>query len=345
MIDKNAHIEISDQTGSFYRRKMLSNNGLLSGIVLVAAIGLCSAVIADKINMYLLHVLIFSIIWAIFAIGWNLAAGFAGIKAFGHQAFFAIGAYSSSLLSIHLDLSPWVTMWVGAMIASVASLIVVTPVLRLRSTPQIAIVTLAFGEIVRILIENLRDFTGGDMGLIGIPPLPNINVPLIGEVLTYSQTDKVGYFFTAVALLVLVLSLAGGVMFSRYGMAMTAVRDAPEAAESLGVNGSAYRISIFALSAFIVGVSGAFFAHYLLILAPTDVASLSLMIMIISMTIVGGYGSFLGPLLGAFILTYISETSRFMYEYQMLIYGLLVIIAVRVAPGGIARLFSDRKVS
>ena len=103
MIDKNAHIEISDQTGSFYRRKMLSNNGLLSGIVLVAAIGLCSAVIADKINMYLLHVLIFSIIWAIFAIGWNLAAGFAGIKAFGHQAFFAIGAYSSSLLSMALS--------------------------------------------------------------------------------------------------------------------------------------------------------------------------------------------------------------------------------------------------
>ena len=168
---------------------------------------------------------------------------------------------------------------------------------------------------------------------------------MIGSFLTYSQTDKVGYFLTAVALLVFVLVLTGGVMYSRHGMAIKAVRDAPEAAESLGVNGSAYRIAIFALSAFIVGVSGAFFAHYLLILSPTDVASLSLMIMIISMTIVGGYGSLFGPMLGAIILTYLSETSRVMFDYQTLIYGLLVIIAVRVAPGGIARVFSDRKVS
>lgn len=303
----------------------------ISALLVVAAIlGMFYA----RLDTYTLHILILSMVWALFATGWNLASGFGGMKAFGHQAFFAIAAYSSALLAMRFNLSPWLTMWLGAAIASLVSLVVVAPVLRLRSAPQIAIVTLAFAEIARIIIINMKSFTRGEMGLIGVPALPDVYLPVIGQV-TFTSAEKSGYFLLIAV--ILLISVVGVFVFarSRYGIAAIAVRDAQDAAESLGLNATIYRVSLFALSAFIVGVSGAFYAHYLLVLTPEDTSGVVLMVMIVSMTIVGGLGTVTGPILGALILTLGLEFFRAFEDYRLLFYGGLVILVVRVMPNGI----------
>src|SRR5690625_3139854 len=145
-------------------------------------------------DSYLLHLLILSIIFAIFASAWNLVTGFAGLKTFGHHAFFGIGAYASALLGIHLGLSPWLTIWIAAVIAALAGLFIGTPILRIRSMPHVAIVTLAFAEIVRITISNLQGITRGELGLWGIPAFEGFTLPLVGEVV-FNPSVKVGYYY------------------------------------------------------------------------------------------------------------------------------------------------------
>lgn len=294
----------------------------------------------SSIDAYSIHVLTVSMIWALFTTGWNLASGFGGMKAFGHQAFFAISGYASALLSMHYGLSPWLTIWLAAVLSAVVSLIVVAPVLRLRSTPQIAIVTLAFGEIVRILIENFKGLTRGEMGLIGIPPFPPISLPFVGK-LSFGPTDKSSYFLLTLVFLVAGVLVVRVLMKSRLGLAVLAIRDARDAAESLGLNATVFRVAIFALSAFIVGLSGALFAHYIKVLTPGESAGAALMVMIISMSIIGGHGTIAGPVLGAILLTVGIEAFRAFQDYQLFIYGVLVIAVMRLMPSGVAGLIRD----
>jgi branched-chain amino acid transport system permease protein len=308
--------------------------------VSLAVFALGVAVTRSSVDDYTIHLLIMSMIWALFAVGWNLASGFGGMKAFGHQAFFGISGYASALMAMHLGWSPWLTMWLAGLLSAIVSLVVVAPVLRLRSTPQIAIVTLAFGEIARIIIENARGLTRGEMGLIGIPPLPPISFPFLGT-LTFSSTDKSGYLLVALALLILGAVVVYLLMRSRIGLGVLAVRDAQDAAESLGLSATAYRVSIFALSAFIVGLSGAFFAHYQTLLTPSESVGLPLMVMIVSMVIVGGHATIAGPIIGAFVLAIGIELFRAIEDYRLLIYGLLIILVMRLMPGGISPLMAS----
>lgn len=332
----NSGAEVRSMEGPSNTR-MLSSSVTLRVIASVLAVGVVGAVVLKmKPDAYTLHLMVMSMIWGVFAVGWNLASGYGGLKTFGHQGFFGIAAYASALLSMHFALSPWLTIWIGALIAAAVSVVVVAPVLRLRSTPQIAIVTLAFGEIARIIIENVKSVTRGESGLIGIPGLPNVRVPFVGE-LTFSAADKTGYFIVS---LILLTTASVGVyllMRSRYGLGVHAVRDAQDAAESLGLNATVYRVGVFALSAFIVGAAGGLFAHYLLLLTPSDAVGVPLMVMIVSMVIVGGHRTIVGPVLGAFILTFGAEAFRDIEEYRLMIYGLLVILVMRLMPGGIAQ--------
>lgn len=301
--------------------KRISGYGLVAcGIVAAAAL------IADQ---YVLHLLILSAVWGLFGTGWNLAFGTCGLKAFGHQAFFALAAYTSALLSMHFEMSPWLTCLIGAGAAAVMSLIVVAPVLRLRSAPQIAIATLAFAEILRILILNLKDLTRGEMGLIGIPAFNSV------AGLEFNVANKTGYFVVIALVLLLAIGLTDWFRSSKYGKATVAIRDSIDAAQSLGLYATLYRVVVFAVSAFIVGLAGAFYAHYLQILTPSDVASSVLMVMVISMVIVGGVGSIIGPLVGALLMTLGLESFRAFDDYRLLVYGLFVLLAIRFLPNGL----------
>jgi len=304
----------------------------MAGVLL--AMLLLPALTADP---YVMHVMVLTMIFGIFASAWNLVTGFAGLKTFGHHAFFGLGAYGSALIAINLGLSPWFTIWLGGLIAAAAGLLIGTPILRIRSMPHVAIVTLGFAEIVRICVANLSGLTRGEMGLWGIPQFEGFTLPLVGPV-SFTPADKVSFYYLALALTVLVLLVIVRLMRSTTGLAMLAMRDGEDAAESLGVNLTRMKLMVFGLSAFIVGIAGAFYAHYLSILTPASAVGVDLMISIIAMVLVGGLGTVSGPLVGAFALTLMIEAMRDLENYRLLGYGALIVVIVMFLPKGLVTL-------
>lgn len=303
----------------------------LSVLVVVAVMVGLPLVTQDT---YLLHVLVLAMVFGVFASAWNFVTGFAGLKTFGHHAFFALGAYGSALIGINAGISPWVTIWLGGLIAAVAGLLIGLPVLRIRSMPHVAIVTLGFAEIVRITLSNLTEITRGELGLWGIPAFEGFTLPGIGEV-SFSPADKMAYYYLALILLLLSMVVITALMRSKTGLSIIAMRDSDDAAESLGINLTRLKLLIFVVSSFLVGVAGAFYAHYISILTPTAVAGVDLMILIIAMVLVGGLSTLTGPLVGALILTILVELLRDLDTFRLLIYGALIIFSVMFLPRGL----------
>jgi branched-chain amino acid transport system permease protein len=306
-------------------------------LMIAAAILVMIAVPMITRNSYLLHVLILTMVFGIFASAWNLVSGFAGLKTFGHHAFFGIGAYASALISIKAGLSPWLTIWIGALIATAAGLFIGLPILRIKSMPHVAIVTLGFAEIVRIVISNLQSITRGELGLWGIRPFEGFTLPAIGKV-NFTPADKVPYYYLILLLLIASTGVIAWLMRSRTGLAIVAMREAEDAAESLGVNLTRQKLLVFAISAFLVGVAGAFYGHYVSILTPSAAVGIDLMILVIAMTLVGGLGTFSGPLIGALILTGMVEWLRDIGQYRLLVYGAMIILIVMFLPKGLTTL-------
>lgn len=313
-------------------------------LLVAAALGAMILVPIASRDPYLLHVLILAMIFGIFASAWNLVTGFAGLKTFGHHAFFGIGAYSSALVSINFGLSPWLTIWLAGLVAVVFGLFIGLPILRIRSMPHVAIVTLGFAEIVRIIISNLQNITRGEMGLWGIPPFEGFTLPGFGEV-AFTPAEKLPFYYLALALLVLSTAGVSFMMRSKTGLAMIAMRDAEDAAESLGVNLTRQKLTVFAVSSFMVGIAGAFYAHYIAILTPTAAVGVDLMILVIAMVLVGGLGTLSGPLIGALILTVAIELLRDLEDYRLLVYGAIIILIVMFLPKGLVTLgdFASRR--
>lgn len=285
-------------------------------------------------DTYLLHVMILAMIFGIFASAWNFVTGFAGLKTFGHHAFFALGAYTSALIGIHLGLSAWLTIWIGGLIAAIAGLFIGLPILRIRSMPHVAIVTLGFAEIVRITLSNLTEITRGELGLWGIPAFDSFNLPGLGQVV-FSPAHKVPYYYLAFALLLLSVAAITLLMRSKTGLSLIAMRDGEDAAESLGINLTRQKLKVFVVSSFLVGVAGAFYAHYISILTPAAVGGVDLMILIIAMVLVGGLGTLSGPLVGALVLTILVEFLRDLDTFRMLVYGAIIIFSVMFLPKGL----------
>jgi branched-chain amino acid transport system permease protein len=306
-------------------------------LMIGAAILVMIAVPMITRNSYLLHVLILTMVFGIFASAWNLVSGFAGLKTFGHHAFFGIGAYASALISIKAGLSPWLTIWIAALIAAGAGLFIGLPILRIKSMPHVAIVTLGFAEIVRIVISNLQSITRGELGLWGIRPFEGFTLPAIGKV-SFTPADKVPYYYLILLLLIASTGVIAWLMRSRTGLAIVAMREAEDAAESLGVNLTRQKLLVFAISAFLVGVAGAFYGHYVSILTPSAAVGIDLMILVIAMTLVGGLGTFSGPLIGALILTGMVEWLRDIGQYRLLVYGAMIILIVMFLPKGLTTL-------
>jgi branched-chain amino acid transport system permease protein len=306
-------------------------------LLIAAAILVMAAVPLVTRNSYLLHVLILTMIFGIFASAWNLVAGFAGLKTFGHHAFFGIGAYVSALLSIKAGWSPWLTIWLAALAATAAGIFIGLPILRIKSMPHVAIVTLGFAEIVRIVISNLQSITRGELGLWGIRPFEGFTLPGFGRIV-FSPADKVPYYYLILLLLIASTAVIMLLMRSRAGLSIIAMRDAEDAAESLGVNLTRQKLLVFAISAFLVGIAGAFYAHYISILTPTAAVGIDLMILVIAMALVGGLSTFSGPLIGALLLTGTVELLRDLDQYRLLVYGAMIILIVMFLPKGLTTL-------
>ena len=302
--------------------------GLALAATLLALVAL-NVVLPRVTNPYHFQVLMLIGINIVLAVSLNLVNGFTGQFSIGHAGFMAVGAYTSAMFTLKLG-APLAASWgflpppvaqglvllmalvAGGLLAAAAGYIVGLPSLRLRGD-YLAIVTLGFGEIIRVLILNI-DAIGAARGLPGIPQ--------------YST------FFWVFGTAVLVIVVARRIATSTHGRALFAIRDDEVAAEALGVDTTSYKVLAFVIGAFFAGVAGGLFAHFLSYLNPNSFTFIK-SIEVIAMVVLGGMGSISGSVLAAIVLTLLPELLRPVKEYRMVIYSLMLIVLMITRPQGL----------
>jgi len=262
------------------------------------------------------HVQILSLccINVILVVSLNLINGFTGQFSIGHAGFFAIGAYLSAYLTVKLQVPFVPALICGGILAGITGLAVGLPALRLRGD-YLAIATLGFGEIIRVIILN-TNAVGGARGFSGIPKYTTFGLA----------------YLTAIITVVAIRNFVS----SDYGRACLAVREDEIAAPSLGVNSTYFKVLAFSLGAFFAGTAGALFSHYLQYMAPTPsqigfLKSIDILIMLV----LGGLGSITGSIVAAVVLTVLPEFLRGFAEYRMVIYPILLIAVMIYRPAGL----------
>lgn len=275
-------------------------------------------------NDYLIHIMVMCGINIVLVLSLNLISGFAGQVSMGHAAFFGIGAYTAGILAIK-GLPMWVAMILAAPVAALLGFLIGYPVLRLKGH-FFAIATLGFGEIIHLVLNNWIDLTRGPMGLSGIPRPEAI--------LGFDFSSKSDYYYMMLVLVTLVIYLSMRMKNSKTGRALMAIRTDEITARAMGVNVTYYKNFAFTWSAAVAGLAGAAYASFVLFLSP-ETFTTSMSINILSMLLIGGIGSIFGSVLGGLFITGLSEYLRAFAEYQMLIYGVLMIVVVIFAPKGL----------
>jgi branched-chain amino acid transport system permease protein len=270
-------------------------------------------------------------------VAWNILGGYAGQVSLGHAAFFGTGAYVSSLLSLKLGLSPWLGMIAGGVTASLFSIVVGWPCFRLRGH-YFAMATIAVVEIVQAVV-NGSEALGGAVGLY----LPLTERGLAGFVFNRS---KLPYHYIALALLALTLLVNWLVARSRAGYYLRAIKDEPDAARSLGVSLTRYKLYAIALSSFFAATGGTLYAQKELFVDPGSTLSTALSIKMALVVILGGVGTLFGPVLGAAVLTAIEEATRILFGgsgrgTDVVVYGLLIVLIAVYQPAGLMGWIGD----
>lgn len=265
------------------------------------------------------------------AAAWNLVGGFAGQISLGHTAFFGIGAYTSTLLYLNFALSPWLGMLVGAGLSVLVAIGIGVPCFRLKSH-FFALATIAFAEVLRLVASYWRDLTKGGVGLL-IPFKPGIEY--------FMFRSKLPYAYIALAMMLLMILVSYIIRNSRFGFYLVSLREDQDAAESLGVKASRYKLLALIISVFFTSIAGTFYAQYLLFIDPFTLFSLTFSIELALFTIIGGLGTIIGPILGAFVLTPLDVLLRgwlggVSAGLNFIVYGFVLMVAVVYFPRGIA---------
>ncbi len=289
---------------------------LLIAIAVAVAAGLC----ADQMNAYYSGVVIDIGIAIILAVSLNLINGHTGQFSLGHAGFMSVGAYVSAMLTLALqksmgDALPWIflpALVAGGLVAALAGLLVGVPSLRLKGD-YLAIVTLGFGEIIRVIFQNV-DAAGAASGLSGIPKLTGL-----------------AWTFTLAAITVYVV---GCLVNSTFGRGFIAVHDDEVAASSMGLNPTRYKVTAFVIGAFFAGIAGGLFAHHKTSITP-QVFDFMKSFEVVVMVILGGMGRTAGVVLAAILLTLAPEFLRSVAEYRMIIYALVIILLMIARPQGL----------
>jgi branched-chain amino acid transport system permease protein len=263
-------------------------------------------------------------LYAMVAIGLNLLVGYTGKISFGHNAFMAMGAYLSGILTVRYDWSPLLAMIAAAISTGLVALVIGAPILRVRGH-YLAMITLAFSQVVILVSTRWTEVTGG---LLGIPGVPDFAIPGF----TFDTKLKMYYLIWATTIVLFLLSFR--IVDSRFGRALRALGAHETAAGALGVNVVRSRIQIFVLSAVFAALAGSLYAHFLNYVNGTFF-DLSVMIQLMAILVVGGIGTLWGPLIGAVLLIWVSQNLGSYAEYSQLIFGLLYGGALLFLPRGV----------
>jgi branched-chain amino acid transport system permease protein len=302
-----------------------------ASVLELALLLVCAALVVVRLPQNIQDVIILTYLWAGLALAWNIAGGYAGLISFGHAAFFGIGAYTSTILGVKAEITPWIGIWVGGLLSAACGALLALICARLRG-PFFILSTLAIAEVVRIGALNWATLTGGPEGLAILP------VPSVVNMVFASKT---AYAVLMLGYLIAVYVATKVIEGSRYGYRLFAVRDDEEAASAAGINPLLMRTSAMCISAFITGIGGSLFAQYFLYLDPTHVISPELSFQFALLPALGGLGSAIGPVLGSFAITPLSELLRSylgdaVHGLHLAIYGGVVVVVMLYFPGGIA---------
>ena len=281
-------------------------------------------------DIYYLDILIFFLLWAAMAGAWNLAGGYGGLFSLGHALFFGVGAYTSSLLFIKLNVSPWLGMLAGAMAAAVLGAFIGILTLRLKG-PYFALATIAFAEVFMVIAVNWESMTQGSRG---------INIPFQPGLYNMVFSSKIPYYYIALSLCALTYLTARWLERSKFGYRLVAVRGGEAAAQALGINTVAVKVAILMISGALTALVGSLYAQYVAIIEPYHEFSFALSAQMVLMAMIGGVGTASGPVLGALIVTLLNMMLRDFLEgapggLQAAIYGMLLVLVVLFIPEGI----------
>ncbi len=286
-----------------------------------------AAVYPFVFSMYQTNIMISALIYIMLGLGINIVVGLAGLLDLGYVAFYAVGAYSYALLNYHFGLSFWLALPIGAATGAFFGILLGYPVLRLRGD-YLAIVTLGFGEIIRLILENWNAFSFGPSGIANIP-----RPGFFGIKMSLEQSS-IFIYFLLIALVIFTIFVVNRLKDSRIGRAWIAMREDEVACQAMGIDRTKTKLTAFALGATWAGMAGVMFAAKTTFINP---ASFTIWesINVLCIVVLGGMGSILGVIFGALALILLPEYLRAFSEYRMLLFGFILVTMMVFRPGGI----------
>lgn len=300
------------------KSKFLRNTLILTVVSVLAVLVPTVLSASGMMDAYVSGILSLAGIYAIMAISVNIISGITGQLSLGQAGFMALGAYSTILLNSNAHLPLWMAVILAGIITAFFGFLIGFPTLKLEGD-YLAIVTLAFGEIIRVVLVNLKQWTGGPNG----KSFPTI--------LTLSPSVAV---FTILSVLVVIIVCIQNIIRSSYGRAVLAVREDEIAAKSCGISVFKYKMAGFVMASFVAGIGGALYVMYVGFIKPEQ-AAFTKSIDYLIFVVLGGMGSVTGSVLAAFVLTYLQEGLRFLQNYRLLFYPVVLIFVMLFRPQGL----------
>ena len=284
-------------------------------------------------GLFILHLLILFLIWGIVTQSWNLILGVGGIFSFAQTALFAIGGIATGVVAQQFGISPYLTIWLAPIAATIAALIIGLPSLRLRG-PYVVLLTLAFAELVRnFASQGPKWVAGGGYGLRYVPKFGF-------EEMWGTGTGRVAYYYVALLFFSITTYVIWRIFHSPMGMSFRALRDSETYATSRGVDPFRFKLMLFASSAFFTGLAGGSLIHYNGAQSPA-ILTFDLTITLLAMIVLGGWGTFWGPILGTALLTALPEILRDVDIYRNLAMGVALALIAVLAPEGLFPLITN----
>ena len=313
------------QAGPSFKQRVFEEPRLY--LPALAALAIFALVFPFVFSLYQTNIMINALIYVMLGLGINIVVGLAGLLDLGYVAFYAVGAYTYGLLHHHFGLNFWLVLPIGAGIGTLFGILLGYPVLRLRGD-YLAIVTLGFGEIIRLILENWNEFSFGPSGIANIPRPSFFGIQLS----LHNATTFI--YFVMIGLVILTIFVVNRLQNSRIGRAWIALREDEIACQAMGIDRTKTKLTAFALGATWAGMAGVVFAAKTTFINP---ASFTIWesIIILCVVVLGGMGSIIGVIFGAMILILLPEYLRAFSEYRMLVFGAILVTMMVFRPGGI----------
>lgn len=277
-------------------------------------------------NAYMIRILILTFIWTIAVYGLNLLAGYTGYLSLAHAGFFAIGAYTLAILTVTYEISYWLAFFLTLVITGLIGTLIGMVALRTKEH-FFAIYTLCVGYIIYLIIYNWDSVTGGVRGFIGIPSPGSI-----GPIEFNSQISN---YYLVLFFLVLTIVIMYRIVHSLQGRSFIAIRNSEELAKTIGISTTKNKLLSFILSTVFAGLAGALFASFTRFIGP-EISNIVMTFDFLVYLLIGGIGTLSGPIIGTFLIVWISQELQFLQDYRMLVFGPILVILIIFAPRGIS---------